>query len=161
MTGAPLFFVSMDYAPNYATFPDLSDISNLGSETLRSWEGEWATRELYRRYYSGEIFNETITAIDSPGEEIEKYPIGLNLVKMLCLAQTDSLFGEWEEDIVRFEPSQDADINGDVERAVQLAQNILRASSANSVLWEIALDREVYGGGVLKISPDNQRKTVR
>lgn len=147
----------MDYPP----FPDFSDLRDVGHETLKSWETEWATRELYRRYYTGEVFNETITAADGSGEALEKYPIGLNLVKMLCLAQADSHWGEWDEAIVRFDPAQDAPINGDTERAVQLAQDILRQSGANTVLWEIGLDREIYGGGVLKVSPDNAGKTVR
>lgn len=138
----------MDY------YPDFSDVS-ASPETIRSWESEWTTRQKYAEYYNGLVFERTITNDD--GQEIEEFPVGLNLCKVLCLSQADTLFGEWDEDIVRFEPPQDSDVGNSEQLAVELAQKILRTSSANTHLWEIALDREIFGGGVLRISPGDAK----
>lgn len=138
----------MDY------FPDFSDLADVGNETLSSWEGEIAVRAKYRRYFDGSVFREKVpldVSIDDDAPEL--YPVGINLVKMLSIAQADSLFGEWDEDIVKFEPRQDVEVKQPEKDAADLSSKILRSSNANSVLWEVALDREIYGGGVLKIGP--------
>jgi hypothetical protein len=72
---------------------------------------------------------------------------------MLCLAQADSLFGEWDEQIVKFGVNQDAEFEQPERDAAKLLGDILTSSNAEVVLWEIGLDREIYGGGAMKISP--------
>jgi hypothetical protein len=133
---------------------DFSDLSKVSPETRNSWIGEIAIREKYRSYYSGDIFKDTVPAEEPVGEEEpELYPVGINLVKMLTTAQADALFGEWEEDIVKFEPGQNAEVSQPEKDASDLARKILRNSNANSMLWEMALEREVYGGSPIKITP--------
>jgi hypothetical protein len=137
-------------------YSDLSD--DLSPQAFNSWFAEMARRDDYLSYYTGQVFSETIPVeVKNGEEEPEKYPVGINLVKMLCIAQADSEFGEWEEDIVKFEPRQDAEVTVSEKAAAELAQTILRSSNANVMLWENALDRNIYGGGAIKISFD---KTV-
>jgi hypothetical protein len=110
--------------------------------------------EDYRHYYSGEVFNDLV-AIESPGdEEIKRFPVGLNLVKMLAQAQADALVGEWDERILSFVPA--ADETGEEDRkssqaAQQLVADILRPPTPTRLFWQAALTREVYGGVPLMV----------
>jgi len=135
-------------------FPTYSDISDISQETQGYWNAESALRDKYRKYYSGAIFKELVPSEAGQDEiDIELYPVGLNLVKLLCHAQADSLFGEWEEQIVRFGVNQEAEYGQPERDAAKLLDEILLSSNAGSVLWEMALDREVYGGAAMKVSP--------
>lgn len=109
----------------------------------------------YYRYFSGEIFDEVIPA-ESDAEESapEKYPVGLNLVKLLCMAQADATFGFWKESVVSFEPRQDTEISPADKAATAIVSNILNSSNINTLLWEMELDRQVYGGAVMRIMFD-------
>jgi hypothetical protein len=135
-------------------FPAWSDLGRVSSSTRASWEGEFGIREKYRRYFDGDIFKERVEVEGVDHSEAPLlYPLGLNLVKMLCIAQTDALFGEWEDQIVRFEVRSEVPSSGDHEKAIEMASLILNSSNANSMLWEIALERNVYGGGAIKVTP--------
>lgn len=136
------------------SYPDLSTLNTVSATTRDYWLAEISVRAKYLSYFDGSVFSEIINTDDPSDEPIEKYPTGINLSKMLCIAQADSLFGEWDEDIVSFEPRQDSEVTEDEKRAADLMRKILRGSNANSMLWEVALDREIYGGGVIQVSPD-------
>ncbi|HMN11170.1 MAG TPA: phage portal protein [Bellilinea sp.] len=118
-----------------------------------AWEGEIAIREKYRSYFEGLVFKQKVP-VDSGAEEEapELFPVGINIAKMLCTAQAHSLWGEWEEEIVKFEPRQDSEVASSEKDAAVLASNILATSQANTLLWEVGLDREIYGGGAVKIN---------
>jgi cell division protein FtsB len=110
-------------------------------------------QQKYYNYFTGLVFSNKIPLeVGSDETNPELYPVGINLVKMLCTTQADSLFGEWEESIVHFEPKQDIEVGQPEKDATDLASLILVSSSANTILWENALDREVYGGGVIKVT---------
>ena len=48
-----------------------------------------------------DIFKEKVPVeSDIEGDPPLMFPVGLNLVKMLCLAQADTLFGEWEDRVL-------------------------------------------------------------
>jgi hypothetical protein len=134
-----------------------SDVLNwsqdISPQTIQTWESEYLLRAERRRYFTGEIFKEKIESDAPSSDDPELFPIGLNLVKMLCQTQADSLFGAWEENVVTFEPPQNRVVDTADKEASELAQTILRSNNANSQLWELAVDREIYGGSVLKISP--------
>lgn len=135
-------------------FPRWADLGNPGRVQMNAWEAMTGRFEDYRHYYSGEVFNDLLP-IESPGdEEIKRFPVGLNLVKMLAQAQADALFGEWDERILSFVPA--ADETGEEDRkssqaAQQLVADILKASNANATFWQAALTREVYGGVPLMV----------
>lgn len=117
--------------------------------------GEEAIRAKYKSYFDGSIFTEETSPLEygSTEDEPESYPVGINLVKMLCEAQADSEFGEWEDTIVSFEPSQDEEVGSPQKAAADIASKILETSNAPSMLWETSLHRNIYGGSPIQIVP--------
>jgi len=83
--------------------------------------------------------------------------VGLNVVKLLCQAQADTIFGEWEELPVHFGVRQDDEVTSSTLDAVNLAHSILESSDAGTLLWEHELDRNTYGGGAILIKPSLNR----
>ena len=81
------------------------------------------------------------------------YPVAINLIKSLCLAQADTLFGEWEDQPITFSVRRDQSVSDADRSAIELLTSILEYSNAPSTFWEIGLDAQIYGGGVLKIAP--------
>jgi hypothetical protein len=137
-------------------FPDWSDLGNISSEQREFWEGELEIRSKFFNYYTGAVFKERIEDVENISGDNEDaplmYPVGVNLVRMMCLAQADALFGEWDESIVQFMPKDDENEKEKVKKAIDILHNILHSSDMNSALWEIALDGQIYGGGVMKIT---------
>lgn len=145
-------------------FPDFSDFSTISDTTRMTWESEISLRNKYRNYFDGGIFEQKIPSENGIIEEDAPllYPVGLNLVKMLCVAQTDSLFGEWEDTIVTLDQNDDEKLDNATTEAIKILNQVLEGSSINTLLWELDLDRNVYGGGVMKIAPAiNERGRVR
>jgi len=137
-------------------FPEYSDLGGISAAQRDTWEGEKELRAKYRHYYSGDIFNEKVpleAGIDST-DIPPLYPVGLNLVKMLCIAQAEALFGEWDEEIVRFCIRQDSAEDPVAAGAIELASTILQSNNFNAQGYEISLDRELYGGAAIKIGPE-------
>ena len=136
------------------TFPEWSDLSNVSDPTKHNWNNVFQRREEYRRYFEGDIFKDTVPLEASNGEEEPLlYPVGLNLVKMLCLAQTDAAFGEWDDQIVNFEADNAEEITVSYKNAIKIANNILKRSNGNSLFWELELDRNIYGGCAARVMP--------
>jgi len=137
-------------------FPEYSDLGGISAAQRDTWEGEKALRAKYRYYYSGDVFREDVPfeAGTDQAETPPLYPVGMNLVKMLCVAQAEALYGEWEDDIVRFKVRQDAEENASTTSAIELASTILQANQWNAQAYECSLDREIYGGTAIKIGPD-------
>lgn len=134
-------------------FPEWSDLGKTSDVSRGSWEEMQGRIEEYRYYYSGGIFKETIPAEEPTDDPPLLYPVGLNLVKMICFAQADALFGEWEDDIVTWETGADENADSATLEAIKLLKSIARNSNLNAKLWEAALEREVYGGTPFKVTP--------
>jgi hypothetical protein len=140
--------------------PDWADLGRITSNTALAWESEISNREKYRFYYDGLVFKDRLPMEVDDDVPVLMYPVGLNLVKMLTLSQTDSLFGEWDEDIVSFEMRKEERLDSPGMQAIRIAQGILRSSNANARLWEVGFDGNLYGGGAIKVTP-NHRKPGR
>lgn len=141
----------------YVHWPDWSDLGDVSSVQRNSWEYNAAQRAEFHNYFHGYVFNEKVpleAGIDTAEEPPLLYPVGINLVKLLAVSQSDALFGEWEEDIIRFRIRQDEQESEGASAAVTMWSQILTANNAQSVLHECAVDREVYGGCAMKIAPD-------
>lgn len=141
----------------YVHWPDWSDLGDISNVQKNSWEYQASLRMRYASYFTGDVFAERVpleSGIDSSEETPLLYPVGVNLVRLLALAQADSLFGEWEEDIVRFRIRQDEEESKSGTETVKLWSQILTDNNAQSILHECAIDREVYGGCAIKVSPD-------
>jgi hypothetical protein len=138
--------------PMALTLSDYSDLAGVSPRTRMGWEGELSVREKYKRYYTGEIFQSELPREAGLEDDTPlMYPVGINLAKLLCHTLADSLFGEWEEQIITFEPRQDDKVAEAEKDAADLAALILGNSNANSMLWELDLDRNMYGGCALKV----------
>jgi hypothetical protein len=141
----------------YVHWPDWSDLGDISAVQRNSWEYQASLRLKYEQYFTGAIFEERVpleAGIDSTEQTPLLYPVGVNLVKLLAFAQADALFGEWEEDIVRFRVRQDVEESKSAEQAVKFWSQVLTDNNAQAVLHECAVDREVYGGTAIKIAPD-------
>ncbi|MCK5308047.1 MAG: phage portal protein, partial [Zetaproteobacteria bacterium] len=115
-----------------------------------------SVRNRYKLYFSGDVFSERVPlerGIDTQEEQPLLFPVGINLVKLLALAQADSLFGEWEEDIVRFKVRQDVQESEAAEQAIKMWATVLNDNNAPSLFNELAIDREIYGGCAVKVAP--------
>jgi hypothetical protein len=134
-------------------FPEWSDLGKkfVGEATQTTWDQMLSECEEARRYFEGEVFDETIGEATNDPDKPLLYPVGLNLIKILALAQTDAMFGEWDENIVTFGVKRDEEPTAADADAIALASQILDDSEAASMLWEIDLDRNVFGGGALKV----------
>lgn len=131
-------------------FGDASVMFSLDQTLVSYWMSRLNAVRHYNAYFSGKIFN---TQIQEGDEPTDLFPVGFNLVRMLCLSMADSVFGDWREGIISFEPIKDIDVSDDDRKAAELLQLIMLESNANVLLWENALDAEVYGGGAIKVSP--------
>jgi len=93
-------------------FPDYSDLGGVSGPQREGWDFERMRRMGYRHYLEGHVFDERVPGETLPGDEAPLlFPVQLNLVKILCQAQADALFGEWEGDVVRFQARQDVEEN--------------------------------------------------
>ena len=136
-------------------FPDWSDLGlgKLSERTRWSWDFQLMEMERYRYYYDGDVFQEKVPVEQGNEEEAPLlYPVGINLVKMLTTAQSDAAFGEYEGLPLRFGVRQDQNVTDADIAAIDLAHTILESSNAHSMLWEHELDRNVFGGGAIKIT---------
>jgi len=124
----------------------------VSAETQNGWDAARFRREKALRYYSGQIFTETIP-VEDPGETAPLlYPVGLNIVKMITLAITDATFGEWDTEIMMFEPRKSIEVSDGLKNASKLAMDMVASSNGASTFWEMDFNRNLYGAGVLRIS---------
>jgi hypothetical protein len=135
-------------------FPNYSDLGMTGvsSQTRNAWDHELMLLERFRYYFEGDVFQEKQTSDGTDKDQPLLFPLGVNLVKMLTLAQSDAIFGEWEDLPLQFAVRQDEQVSKADRHAVDVASAIIQGSGM-STLWEHELDRNVYGGGALKIMP--------
>src|SRR5512146_608784 len=134
-------------------FPEWSDLGKTSQVSRGMWEEMQARIQEYRAYYTGEVFEEKVSTDEPTADAPLMYPAGLNIIKMIIQAQADAIFGEYEDDIITFEPAPDALTDPASLEAARLLQGIARNSNLNAKLWEAALDRELYGGAALKVQP--------
>jgi hypothetical protein len=144
---------------NFPVWSDLSIQVAQGPSTRNAWDYELAKCERFLTYWSGEVFNEKIPAETTTGEDQPlMFPVGMNIVKMLTVAQADSVYGEWDTRPVEFVIKPEVEAGSTEKAGASLANSIVDASTSN-FFWELALDREVFGGAAFKISPTNMPGT--
>jgi hypothetical protein len=142
-------------------FPDWADLGlgELSEVTRNSWDNMLLRSETYRRYFDGDIFQEKVEVEGNVADADRPlmYPVGLNLVKMLAIAQADSAFGEYDEFPFRFGVRQDQEPDDADRLAIDVLNDILSGSAAGPTFWQHELERNVYGGSALKVtlSPDS------
>lgn len=141
----------------WITYPEYADLGfQVGSQQMHDWNAEIAKMERLWYYYNGEVLKEQVGVEVPAGQEVPLlFPVGLNLVKMLCIAQADTIYGEWEETPIKFGlKSTEEDLEEFDKQASDIMNAILDHSNAETMMWELALDREIFGGAAFKIYPD-------
>ena len=141
---------------NFPVWSDLSAVKK-GSSTTNAWDEALMRAERQLSYWSGLVFEETIPDVTTTGDQAPlMFPVGMNLVKMLTVAQADGMYGEWETRPVEFVVRDDeADVGSTERDAAALANSIVDATTPH-FFWEHALDREVFGGAAFQVAPTNQ-----
>lgn len=140
--------------PDLLSIPTYSDLGGVSSPQQNTWDGEAALRQEYHKYYTGLVFSEKVPSEIANKDTPLMYPVGLNLVKMLCDTMSESLWGEWEEDLVRFKIRQDLQEDRPAADAIKLMQMVLRTNNFSSLGYQLSLDREIYGGCAFKVGSD-------
>ncbi len=138
-------------------FPDWADlgISQIDNATQNTWQAELSRASQAYYYYAGYIFKDKVTEEDLAAEDAPLlYPVGVNLVKMLSLAHADATFGEFDELPLSFAERKDSNNVPGSKAAIELISKVMWNSNAGQLLWEGELERQIYGGSVIKISPD-------
>jgi hypothetical protein len=145
------------FTPRLST-DQLGDLVDASPMLRTTWMSVRAQHEKAMRYYSGDIFKETIeTEVDESGAPL-LYPVGINLVKMIVISMTDAAFGEWDDqrNVILFRPRVEKPTEAD-RAAVEFATQILEDSNAGSTLWELEFNRNLLGAGVLRVNFDFSR----
>ena len=135
-------------------WPAWSDMGSVSQVTKGAWEAQAGIRERYRKYFEGDVFNERISSDRDQGDSPLLYPVGVNLVRMICIAQADALFGEWKDQIVHFGVAEEEMATPASDEACKLLSKILYNSNGNSIFWEADVERNAYGGVAFKVSFD-------
>ena len=139
---------------NFPAWSDLSIVKR-GPTTTNNWDQMLMNAERHLNYWSGLVFEETLPAETATGEAPLMFPVGMNLVKMLTVAQADGIYGEWETRPIEFVIKDDEADAGNTERDAAALANSIVDASAPHFFWEHALDREVFGGGAFRVAPTN------
>ena len=136
------------------TYPDFSDLGNVGGSVKSAWEYHITKLQEYYYYIDGEVFREKIPVAVPNGEEAPLlYPLQMNLTKMMCTAQADSMFGEWQDQIFKFGVKDDANLDEASKASIGLLDDIMTVSSGNSLFWEIEFARNAFRGAAIKVTP--------
>src|SRR3990172_5235036 len=136
------------------SIPVYSDLGGASNSQRNAWESEQSLRQTYHSYYTGLVFEEKVPTV-VPNKDVPlMYPVGLNLVKSLCDSMSETLWGEWEEDLVRFKLRQDLQEDRPAADAIKLLQMVLRSNNFTTLSYQVGLDREIYGGCAFKVGAD-------
>ena len=142
--------------PNQTFIPAelLGDLTTASNFVRTTWMTVRSDHQKAAKYFSGDIFKDKVEIENGEGGEPLLYPVGVNLVKMMVLSMTDAAFGEWESgrQIVLFQTAAADALDKAGASAAEFASKILDDSNGASLLWEVELDRNLMGGGVMRIA---------
>ncbi len=129
------------------------------SESSNEWQAQYAKYTQFHRYYSGIIFKERV---ESPGEADPPllYPVKMNLIKLMCHTQADSLWGEWEDRIFHLQAHpKEGKVDPDrIQSLTRYFYSVFDSNALEPKLWECGLDQMRFGGAVIKISRDPKKE---
>jgi hypothetical protein len=145
--------------PKMSTIPGYADLGEADPVTKNHWEAQQERYSKYEYYYSGQVFGETVDDAEV-ADPPSLYPVGINIVKMLCQSMADATFGEWKGLPLSFATRSEIDETSDTKEASQLLNEILFTSNAESTFLEMEIQRMLYGASVLKLRPSISRKRV-
>jgi len=135
------------------SFPEWSDLGGAQPDrmTQDGWDAMLMALNQMHYYYSGQVFKETVPGEYETGEEPPlMFPVGMNIVKVMCHTHTDAMFGEHDGTPIQFAVRDGLEETDADRKAIELLLQIFEANDMSSTLWETELDRNVYGGGALR-----------
>lgn len=142
---------------------DVGDLSNKWADLSDAWREQYAKYAVHWRYYSGYKLQEKVedpTSTDPP----LLYPVKMNLVKLLCQTQADAIWGDWDEFPFTLNVSSSSldDLTETDERHIKRMKRffhfVFLESNFATRLWEIGLDMQRYGGGVVRVARDTSKR---
>jgi hypothetical protein len=139
--------------------PDYSDLGKVDAVTKNTWSNLLAKYSEYEYYYSGRVFDEKVEDSEL-ADPPSLYPVGINIVKMLCDSMASATFGEYDHLPIWFGTRRGVDESSHTIDASKLLDRILFQSDAESALLEMEIQRMLFGASVLKIRPSIKRKGV-
>ena len=142
--------------PTISAIPSYSDLGEADNVTKNTWEQLLARYGKYEYYFSGDVFSETVDDSELANPP-SLYPVGINIVKMLCQSLADATFGEWRSSPLTFATRQGVDQDSHTVEASETLNNILSYSNADAMLLEMELHRMLYGASILKLRPTKNK----
>lgn len=139
------FFIAM----NFPEWSDLSKAVGVDISSTNLWAEEMSRLQQYEHYYSGRVFQEYIEKESPTDPDIPLFPAGINIVKSICIALTDAMFGNWPDKPVQFSAQGPEGTTKSDLRAIEIIESII-AESGIQFLWEAELDRNKFGGCALR-----------
>jgi hypothetical protein len=143
---------------DYADFGDSESIQETYGDG--DYSRQYEKYETYLKYYTGRIFDtRDFTAQDlNTGDAPLIYPVGLNMVKMICNAQADTLWGEWDTIPFRVFVQPPPNSREGSEAGVKTAQILTDMAMAiidntpHQTWWEAGNESMYMGGAFLKLA---------
>lgn len=160
--GSGLAGISNDWSNDQAKFP--------ASFPITRWTSQWEKYQDYWRYFTGEVWEETIPGQKSEnGGPVFRYPLKINYIKTICLKHNQALWGETDGvkgPLVRMQVSPRSNPDGTPppddakKRALELEDffNLVLEENNTRVLFrEAGLVSQFLGGSVINIrwEPDD------
>jgi len=130
---------------------------NLGGTSIpaEEWLARFQQYAVWHRYYAGLVLEDRVEGVDKPPL---MYPVKMNVTKLMCHTQADALWGEWEDRLFTVELAPlwaDQFNETQVQQADKLRRifhHIMDRSAIESKAWQIGLDSQRFGGGVLRVA---------
>jgi len=129
------------FAPNVSVNPS--------SYPNAEWSAQTERYEKLYKYFSGESLSETIVADN--GEDKVKYPLKINLAKVVAMLHTHILLGEWNDRVFNWRVEYGTGNAADIAYLDQ----VYRYSKMNSQMIRQLLTHSVLGGHVWRITSDS------
>ncbi len=125
----------------YADIPEAPD-----AYTNNVWQ---AQATLYRSLW--DVFNRDIfDEVLNKKKNVKKYPLGINLYETACAVHRAALFGEFNDDVLRFRVMPPKNKNDDSDEVEAAIDRIWVESGRNSLLLEGAMLCKILGGVVFR-----------
>ena len=142
--------------PTISAIPSYSDLGEADNVTKNAWEQQLARYSKYEYYFTGEVFREKVddSEVANPPSI---YPVGINIVKMLCQSLADATYGEWDQMPFTFATRKGIDQDNHTKEASETLNGILHACNGESSFLEMEIHRMLYGNSVLKIRPTQNK----
>jgi hypothetical protein len=142
---------------NSTSFTGTGDLDTVENATNQEWSAQTARYQTAMRYFGGSVFEDRADSGEPGDPSPLLYPLAINLVKMMCLSQAGSLWGQWDDELLTWDCDPLSSSESAKQRAAQAQKVIaetMEASRMGSRLLEAGINQQVYGGTYLRAAVD-------